>query len=154
MAQEQEFHRQNPRIHNTIRDSIILIVAAHVLTFMAAILMHICPEWCKIKEDIFLSPWFNMKMERVWYVQFGGQGLSDLITYYVMAKIAVKFSDVLFVVCLIFFGYHLIDVIMFWYDFNGQFYIYLDLLWTAIALVRYAVHPYRPERLARIKSLF
>ena len=154
MAQEQEYPRPRRPILSIVRDSIILIVAAHVLTFMAAILMRICPGWCQVKEDLFMSPWFKMKMERVWYIQFGGQGVSDLLTYYVMAKIAAKFSDSLFIVCVVFFGYHIVDVFMFWYDFNGHFYIYLDLIWTALILVKYAVHPYKPERLARIKALF
>ena len=151
--QGPDFLRQLTR-NKTVKDCVILVIAGHVFTYMAAVIIRVWPEWSRVNVDCFWSPSFHMKMERAWYIQFGGQGLCDIITYYLLAKIAANFSDALFVVFLIFFGYHIIDFLMFWWDFNTQFYIYLDLLYTAIVLIKYALVPYKPERLSKIKSLF
>lgn len=93
-------------------------------------------------------------MERQWYLFFGGAKMFDLILCYVCAKIAVMFSDMLFLTLVVILGYVLIDNIMFWWDFNDDFYIYLDLFWTMIVLIRRCIAPYKAETLARIKSLF
>lgn len=151
--QGRDFRRQLTQ-NKTIRDCVILVVIGHVFTYMAALVIRIWPTWSQIMVDWFWSPHYHMKMERVWYIQFGGQGICDIITYYLLAKIASKFSDSLFVVFVIFFGYHIVDAIMFWVNFNTFFYIYVDIFYTCLILIKYAIMPYRPEKFARLRSLF
>lgn len=143
--------QKTPRI---IWDCVILLIVGHFLTEVASILAHIAPHWSLVKVDWFWSPNFHMQMERQWYIKYFGDSLLWIITYYIMAKIAAQFSNALFIVAFIFWGYHVLDGFFFWWDFNSDFYIYLDLLWTAGVLVKYAIFPYKEEKFAKIKSLF
>lgn len=121
---------------------------------MDAIFFRIAPKWSSLKADWFWSPYFKMELTHEWWLKFIGDYLLNIISYYILAKVAAKFSNVLFIICVIFFGYHCIDFIMFMWDYNGQLYIYLDLGYTSIILIKYAIFPYKEERFARIKSLF
>lgn len=141
--------------HNkVISDCVILLIGGHAATFMSALFYKISPKWSIEKADWFLCPGFKMDMAHEWWLKLSGDYLLNVMTYYVMAKIAAKFSDSLFLICVILFGYHIVDLFMFFWDFNGQFYIYIDLLWTAIMLIKYAIVPVNKEKLGRIKSLF
>lgn len=137
-----------------VMDCIVLLIIGHIATFIAAIVYKIWPQWSLEKSDWFLSPWFKMEMGHEWYLKLTGDYLLNVITYYLLAKIAAKFSESLFLIAVIFFGYHVIDLIMFYWDFNGGFYMYLDLLWTCIILIKYAVLPVSDEKMGRIKSFF
>lgn len=143
--------RRAPRI---VWDCIILLIVGHGVTFMAAIVYRIAPRWSMVEVNWFWCPDFNMKLSHEWWLKYLGDYLLNIITYYIMAKVAAKFSDALFIVSVIFFGYHLIDILMFMWDYGGQFYVFLDVLYTAIILIKYAVLPYRPEKFAKLRSLF
>lgn len=143
--------RATPKL---IKDCVSLIIIGHILTY-ASYFMHLVNRgWSLKKVDWFMSPFFSMKIERAWYLKFGGEHVLWVLTYYIAAKIALQFSDGLFIVCLIFFGYHVIDCFMFWWNYNTGFYMYVDLLWTCIILTKYAILPYKAEKWAKIKSLF
>lgn len=146
--------RRRHTIPKIVRDCILLLIIGHGLTFISVIFYKIWPAWTEEKVDWFLSPFYRLKMEREWYFKMGADYLLNVITYYIMAKVAAKFSDSLFIVCVIFFGYHVVDCFFFFWNFNGQFYIYLDLFYTAIILIKYAVLPYKPEKFAKLRSLF
>lgn len=153
-ARAVAYLRQIRRTTKVVINSILLLIIGHVATFYPATIMKIWPKWSNEKKDWFWSPWFKMEIERYWYLKNASDYLLALITYYILAKVANKFSTSLFLACLIFFGYHVIDFFMFWWDFNGNYYVYVDLLWTAIMLIKYALFPFKEERLAKIRSFF
>lgn len=153
-AQGLRRRRHLRRTPKMVMDCIVLLIIGHTATFIAAITYRVWPQWSLEKGDWFLSPWFKMKMEHEWYLKLSGDYLLNIITYYLLAKIASKFSDSLFLIAVIFLGYHMIDLLMFYWDFNGGFYMYLDLLWTCVILIKYAVLPVSDEKMGRIKSFF
>lgn len=106
------------------------------------------------KSEWFLNPNCKVEMERQWYLFFCGWKLFNLLSIYGWAKTAALVSDTLFMVLVVVFGYMVIDNVMFWWDFNDDFCIYLYFFWTMIILIRRCVFPYKPETIAKVKSLF
>jgi hypothetical protein len=92
--------RRRPLLFHTIRrdikDCVILLVGGHAGTFMSAIFYKLAPKWSLEKSDWFLCPGFKMGMAHEWWLKLSGDYLLNVITYYVMAKVAAKFSDSLF----------------------------------------------------------
>lgn len=154
-APEEE--SRHPNRHHTRRVIFVsagLLILGHALTFLPALIIIWFPHWSKEEKDWFWSPWFKMEIARFWYLKNVADYLLSIITFVVMTKIANQFSTVLFLICFIFLGYHVIDFFMFWWDFNGNFYIYLDVFWTALLLIKYSLFPFKEETLGKIRSLF
>lgn len=154
MARVQEGLHRLRHIPKGVRQCIIASIVAILLTFLSAIFSHVAKNWSMQKSDLFVSPHFKMMMERQWYLFFAGWKVFNLISAWVTTKLAAMVSDTMFLFYVIIFGYIVIDNIMFWWDFNDDFYIYLDLLWTLFVLLRRCIFPYKPETIAKIKSLF
>lgn len=142
------------RTHKIVLQSTAWLIIGHVLTYAPVMILKIWPEWSKAKVDKFWSPWFKLEMERYWYFKNATDLFLFVVVFYVAAKIANKFSTSLFLASIIFLGYHVIDFFMFWWDFNGGFYIYIDLLWTALLLIKTSLFPFKEERLAKIRAIF
>jgi hypothetical protein len=133
---------------------ILLVIMGHLLTYVPYVIQMILPLWMRGNVDWFISGSFHMKMARYWYFKDTADNALLGITYYVLAKVASRFSDVLFVIFFIFLGYHAVDFLLFWWDFNSQFYLYVDLFWTILVFISLIISPYTPEKFARIRSLF
>lgn len=153
-AQVREGRRLRHLIPSYVRDSICILIAAVFFTYVSAIVAKIWKEWSLAKVDWFLNPSYKVPMERQWYLFFGGWKLFNLLTIYGWAKTAALVSDTLFLSLFVVFGLMVIDNVMFWWNFNDYFYIYLDLFWTMCVLIYRCVIQYQPEALGRIKSLF
>ena len=138
----------------TVRRCILLMIIGHGLTYVPYIIQIFTHDWSRENVDWFLDPSFHMKMARYWYLETTAQNLLWIIISYVLCSIASKFSDALLVVFIIFGGYHIVDAILFWINFNTQFWLYVDIFWTLIVFIKVAIFPYRQERFARVKSLF
>jgi hypothetical protein len=149
-----EERRRPLLIPKVVRSSIVLLIAATLLTFVSAICSHLWKSWCMVKVNWFISPWYKVPMERQWYLFFGGEKLFNLIICYVSGKIALMFSDALFLSLVVVLGYIIIDNIMFWWNFNDDFYLYFDFLWTMLIFLHRCINPYRVKTIAKIKSLF
>lgn len=145
-------HRR--RVPKFVWDCIIILIFGHAATYIAAIVKWLAPKWSFEKSDWFLAPNFSMSMERVWYLKFSGELVLYACTYYVLAKIASKFSDTLFVVSFLLFGYHIIDAFLFWWDFNKSLFMYMDLAWTLLLFGFLIIFPVPEKRIAVIKCLF
>lgn len=154
MGQGQEALRRLRHIPKSIAICMIASLIGILLTFVSAICSHIAKSWSLQKSDLFISPNFKMAMEHQWYLFFAGWKLFNLLSAWVTTKLAAMVSDTLFLFYVVIFGYIVVDNFMFWWDFNDDFYVYLDLLWTLFILLRRCVFPYTPETLAKIKSLF
>jgi hypothetical protein len=151
-GQEALYHlRLIPKVQKRI---MLWSIIGILLTFVSAISSHLAKDWCSKKSDLFISPNFKYPMEHQWYLFFAGWKVFNLIQAWVNVKLAMMIGDTMFLFLVVIFGYILIDNVMFWWDFNDSFYLYLDLLWTLFVLLRRCVFPYKPETLAKIKSLF
>ncbi len=141
-------------IPSLIKQCIFLAIIGHVLTYMPYVVHRIAPKWAYEPADMFLSPWYHYKMARYFYFKETSMNTLLIIYNLIVVKICAKFSDILFVVFFIFLGYSVIDFCLYWWNWNTNFDLYVDLLWTILVLVNAAIFPYPTETVAKIKSLF
>lgn len=143
--------RQVPR---WIRDTVVLSIAARAVTY-AAVFM----EWGWTTKaakviDWFWCPWYSNPMAMKWWIKYFSNDIELLLITYVVCKISAHVSNYLFLVAVIFFGYEIIDTILFLWNFKRYDVFYTDLFWTALTLIWSVFKGYTPETIAKIKSLF
>jgi hypothetical protein len=147
--------RRNWRmIPSLIKTCIYLAIIGHALTYMPYIIHSIAPKWSYESVDWFWSKHFHYSRARYYYFKETSGNLLTLLYNIIIVKICAKFSDILFLVFFVFLGYEVIDFFLFWWDWNTQFDLYVNLFWTMMVLINAASYPYDPERIGRIKSLF
>lgn len=135
-----------------VRQCLILIVWSRVITYTSAWLYMIFPKWSNKIVDPFLFA--HQPMPICWLIKYSTDDISWLIASYTMCKMAAMLSNFLFLVCIVVFGWQIVDAAMLWINYKHGPTIYLDLLWVSLALIYSAIQGYRPETLARVKSLF
>ena len=143
-----------PHLPVVIKQCIVLLLVAHFLCEVPSILTELFPSWSIRKIDLFLCPWFHFKIKINWWLKYLSGDLFEIITYYCFAKVAKSYSITLFLIIFVLLVYHIIDTFFFFWDFKTSHWVYLDLLWTAGIFIRRCIKPYKPETIARIKSLF
>lgn len=103
-----------------------LLVIGHLLTEAYIIVWKVDGR----TSDMMIQPFWasERKISLLWYIK----DLSDLllwsITYFVMARIAYRFSHVLFMVVSIFFFYHIVDAFMYLYNYKNTRWFYIVML--------------------------
>ena len=153
-ARIQEVRQILQSLNKVIRDCILLLILGHLLTEVSSLLYKIWPTWSDKEVYWFLSPSYHHQWARKWYIKSSTDDLLWIIVFYCFAKVAKQYSEYLFLCIFILFCYHVIDGLFFWWDFKTSNYLYWDLLFTAIVLIKGVFKGYKPETIARIKSLF
>jgi hypothetical protein len=142
------------RMTTTSRECILLAAIGHVSTYVPYLIAKMFHEWAYGNADWFISRNFHYQQARYWYLKHSADNALMLIAFIIICKVAAKFSDVLFLVFIVFLAYHIVDTILYWWDFNTKIDIYVDLLVTVFIFIDLVVSPYSPQKLGRIKSLF
>lgn len=73
---------------------------------------------------------------------------------YCFSVVSLRYSVYLFLVSVVFFVYHVIDALLFWWSFKEEHLFYWDLLTTAAVMIKQSVKPMKEKTLARIKFIF
>lgn len=141
-------------LDKVIKRCVVLLIVGHFLTEMSSIFSDIWPDLMSEERYWFWSPAYHKKWEIKWFIKNSCDDLLWVIVCYCFTMVAKKYSTYLFLVGFIFFCYHVMDFFMFWWDFKSSHYMYWDLLLTAIIMIRGVFKGYKPETLARIKSIF
>jgi hypothetical protein len=128
----------------------LLLIFGHVLTEVASVLTRIWPEAMNQKVNLFWRGGFDMEL--YWYIKMSADDLLFTISFFVMSKIAYQYSFRLFLVCVVFFVYHLIDSLMFWYDFKTSHWFYWTMIVSVICTVMFLILPVEKIR-SKYKSL-
>jgi len=142
------------QVPSWVRQTVMILCAARVVCYTAVLLYWLSPSWCLKKVDPFLCPGYHNPMVAVWYVKYICNDIELLLLSYAFCKVCTRLSDYLFLVSVIFFIYHVIDVVMFVWNFKRYDLLYFDLMWTTLALVWSVFKGYKPETVAKIRSLF
>lgn len=110
-----------------------LLIIGHLLTESYIIVWKLYPD----TATIMLQPFFKspVKISVLWYIKDLADELLWVITYYVMAQIAYRYSKLLFSVISIFFFYHLVDSFMYVYSYKNLRWLYVVMLLIDIAAV-------------------
>lgn len=139
-----------------LRDSFFILFGAHLMCEVPSVLTDLFPKWSIQVVDPFLRPGFHLSepLPLNWYLKYMTDDLFIFVTYYCIAKICLMVSDLFFLVALIYLGYHLVDLFLYFWDFKNTHAIYWDLLFTTIVMFKGIAQGYKPNTVAKIRSLF
>jgi hypothetical protein len=145
-------------LHSKVKREIIicslLLGAAYFFPEMGSIAVKISPTIKTHESDLFICPWYHRMQYDYWYWADTGDHLKDIIKSYLLTKFMFKYSTKLFLVGFVFFLYSLLDLLFYWWNFCTWVYAYWLILGYVYVLVDGIINPYKPDRFARIKSLF
>jgi|ERR1700748_9541 len=142
------------RLTRWIKEIVAISIAARLITYSAMFLSWVSKPLAERIVDPFLCPWYSNPMKLKWFIYYCSQDLAWVFSSYAFCKCAVRLSDYLFLVSIILLGYQLIDAFMLFWNFKQSNLIYLDLMWTVLAFISSVFKGYKPETVARVKSLF
>ncbi len=130
----------------------VLLILSHALTEVHSLILFLWPETEHISIDWFWSPTYHMDLNILWYIKMSMDDICWCTTFFVMAKIAYRYSFKLFLIACIFFGYHVIDTVLFWYNYKSSYFVYYFLLGMVIISVLILILPMR-KKTGKYKSL-
>lgn len=118
-----------------------LLIGAHLLTEAASISAKLWPSVMAEKVNLFYVDGFAM--ERWWYVKMTCDDLLLVVTYFVLARVAYRYSIKLFMIACVFSLYHLIDGYMFWYNYKQSHWLYWALMASVILSILLLIIPFK-----------
>jgi len=119
-----------------------------------SILTDFFPEWSRTQVYWFADPYYHYSTQRNDMLKFIANDLFDIGLAVIAVKAAKQFSVYLFLVLVIVLGYLIVGFIMLFWDFKTSHLFFYDFLLTIFILIKGVFKGYRPETLARIKSIF
>lgn len=115
---------------------------------------YIWPELNTKNVNWFWLKGFKYEMVGFYYIRFTCERIAWVLRMLAFVKTAVQYSSVVFLATLLITFHIFFDLILFWVNYNKVPLAYeFEILFIYIT-VRGLVHPYSPEKLAKIKSLF
>ena len=141
-------------IANEGKWALIILLIAHVQTEISNVLTEIMPGIMTRKVDLFLCPWYTMPYQLNWWVKFLTNDIFEVLVFYAFAKVAKQYSEALFLCLVVMVAYHIIDLIMFLWNFKTSRYLMWDYLFTGFFMIKGLFKNYKPATIAKIKSLF
>lgn len=134
--------------------TMLLWVIAEAILYSAIITNWLAPDWSNRMINPWASPWYSNPMYASWWVKFLSEPISRLVYYYCGCRMALRLGDFFFLISIIFLGFRILDLMMFFWNFCRSSLLYADMFFTLITLLWTAIKGYKPETLARIKSIF
>lgn len=84
----------------------------------------------------FKPEWYQYGISLAWWVSYNSDCLLNILTYVVLALVAKKYSYRLYLMSLVFVGYHCFDGFMLWYDYRQSHWAYfVEMTFDVIALL-------------------
>ena len=143
--------RQVPK---NIKQAVVIWVAGEAITYTTLFVKWLPNAFNNRKIDLFLCPWYHNPMHFKWWLYYLTEEIAKWSVWIGWAKIVVHYSDFAFLICIIFLGLRTIDVLMYLWNFKEYDLVYVDIFYTMLALIWAAFNGHKPEKMAKIKSLF
>lgn len=99
------------------------------------------PEWY-VRDGIVIS----------WWIKVNCDDLVWITTYIMLATVALKYSERLFIICTVFLCYHILDYIMLWWNWKSSHWVYWILNVLIIFSVILVISPIKNKQ-AVIKNM-
>jgi len=106
------------------------------------------------QKDWFLWPWHHQKIAEFWYFKETANHISRLLFLIAATKTAVQYSTVVFLAFFMAMMYPVVDLIMFWLNYNQWPVVYEFVVLIFYLAGRGLIRPYMPDSFARIRSIF
>lgn len=112
--------------------NVFLLILGHALLELAELLQRIRPSIVNVYIKPFINytwPHDNRGISLIWWVKYCTDSFLYIIVFFVMARVAAVYSFRLFIICGIWFLYHLFDGFMLWYNYRTSHWLY----WVIVA---------------------
>lgn len=142
---------------NLIYISVVLIFA-HVLLEAGELSERFWPEFANsiirpIQSHDFHPKWYvDHGFYMSWWIKMNCDDIVWIMTYMMLASVALKYSERLFVICFLFFCYHVLDYAMLWWNYKTSHWVYWILNGIIIASVILILAPMKNKE-AIIKKI-
>lgn len=118
----------------------IALIVSHLLTEAHSILL-----WAWPKASTFDVHWFwsniDFKINILWWVKLTVDHIMQIVLYFIMAKIANQYSKKLFLIICVYFFYHFIDLLLYFYNYSQTVWVYWSLLACTIGATIILIRP-------------
>lgn len=141
-------------LDRVVKQCLILVLAGLVIEEIPSLIADLFPTWSKKQIYWFLNPTFHYPTTGVWMLKYIANGIWDVMRAYIIAKLAKQYSLYLFLSMVIYVGYELVGLFMLFWDFKTTHIMFWDFLVTGIVLAKGIFKGYKPETIAKIKSIF
>ena len=143
---------------------ISLLIGGHALTAAGSFAYTFFRSWSREKVDIFICHSYRMSLSHYYLLKMPADDILSIIAFgcltflaYIIKKILHANSDryaenilylsrVLVIILAVFTGYHVIDALMFWWDFKTAFWPNWVLLFCSIMSAALLMRPGKPGK--------
>lgn len=148
--------RHRPRNDNKRRVIwiVVLLLLSVELPEVPTYVSYLYPSVKNTEKDWFLYNSFHLRIVEYWYFKFTCERLAWICRMIAFTKTAVQYSTTVFLASFIILCYLIWDLGMFWWNYNTWVYVYEFMIFFIYTTIRGLIHPYSPEKLAKIKSIF
>lgn len=135
-----------------VKKIVALMLGSRIILYAWMLPHCICKKWCNKIVDPFL---FWHCPQKIYYIicNFSNDVGWVMLSWAMCIGMALL-SDVLFIISVVLLGWNIADCVMFWVNYNHAPLLYIDFMWTALALIYGAIKRDDPVFFARIKSIF
>ena len=141
-------------IPRRVKIVVYIAIAARLVCYSSVLVQWLFPVWSGKIVDPFICPSYSNPMPSKWVIAYFCNDIESILLAYNFGRICVELSSYLFLVSIIFLTYHLIDGLMFWWNFKQYSALYVDMLWTALIFIWSVFKGYSPETIGKIRNLF
>lgn len=129
----------------------VALVFGHAITELATLL----GRRFEVLQTMYVHPfwWSREKIAILWYIKFSTEELLWNIVMFVLCKVAFQYSVRLFRVCLVFFAYHFIDMLMFFGDFKRSYNIYIALMGATMIAAALIAFPEKNKKEGNVRAM-
>ena len=148
--------RRRPRNDNKRRVIWIVVLLLLSVEFpeIPTYISYLHPTIKTTEKDWFLYNAFHLRIIEYWYFKFTFERFAWILRMIAFTKTAAQYSTTVFLASFIILCYLIWDLVMFWWNYNSWVYVYEFMILFIYITVRGLIHPYSPEKLAKIKSIF
>ena len=133
---------------------VLLWLLSRAVTFSAVLAEWLLPKLSEQHIDWFVCPGYHNPMPMKWWVKFVSDPLAWVINSYAICILCKQVSDFLFLCSVLFLSYQVLDLLMFVWNFERYSALYVDMLYTVVALIFGILRIYPKKLEGKIRSLF
>lgn len=124
-----------------------MLIVVHLLTELHSIIYAVDPKAASSEVDLFLSSQFRFKLSVQWYFKMMFDDLLIVILCFLLANAYKNYSFVLHLIAIIYAFYHIIDLLLFFWNYKRTVAVYWFL---GLAGKRGVRHDHRAPDMLRL----
>jgi hypothetical protein len=124
----------------------LLLIIGHSLCESYGLLNVWMTNLKTINFDLFISPSYKKQMSLYYYIKMPCDDMLFMLLCFIIAYIGKQFSIKIYYLGLLYFFYHFIDMIFFWWDFKTNHLLYYIMLGVLVATTGILMYPFKEAK--------